>query len=162
MAEAKQQPGGEAAAAAAAAPAATAAAAAPPAAAAAAPLPAGERVAYHDSLRPPRYAGGPALRVLSWNVASLRALLKKDPTALARLAADESLDVLCLQEHKLQESHVDEHGAARVGLPGWWCRYACSTAKKGYSGTVIYAKQKPLSCKLGIGAEEHDQVRRVS
>ena len=56
-------------------------------------------------MRAPRY-DGPGLRVLTWNVASLRSLLKKDAGSIKRLIEAEALDVVCLQETKLQKKDV--------------------------------------------------------
>ncbi|KAI8469193.1 MAG: Endonuclease/exonuclease/phosphatase [Monoraphidium minutum] len=110
-------------------------------------------------MRPPRCAD-PALVVMSWNVASLRALLKKDKDALKKVVERERVDVLCLQETKLQESHVD--GIQRdLGLPGWLTTFSCSTAKKGYSGVATLCRAKPQSSSCGMGVAEHDQEGRV-
>ena len=59
------------------------------------------RPVYTESLRPPAYKDGPCLRILTWNVASLNATLKKDPDAIGKLAAKEEADVICLQVSSL-------------------------------------------------------------
>lgn len=96
--------------------------------------------------------------------AGLRALLKKDAEAIERLVTSEKVDVLCLQEHKLQEKHVEEV-QEQVLLDGWEACWSCSL-KPGYSGTcILYRKDafdgaKPvLTC--GIGSEKHDAEGRV-
>jgi exodeoxyribonuclease III len=81
-------------------------------------------------------------------VAGLRALLRNHPNALSELVRRHDLDVLCLQEHKLQESHLDDAklGNIRSSLlhdEGYDSYYSCSTAKKGYSGTAVFIKRWP-------------------
>ncbi|EOD29172.1 hypothetical protein EMIHUDRAFT_99628 [Emiliania huxleyi CCMP1516] len=93
----------------------------------------------------PRKAGaaGPGarrLRAASWNVAGLRGLLRREEgrSTLRRLVDEEGVDVLMLQETKLQESHVAEVEAALYealgGGEAWRAAWACSTARKGYAG----------------------------
>ena len=91
-------------------------------------------------------ASVPTLRVGSWNVAGLRALLRGDVgrASLRHLVDKEGLDVLMLQETKLQEHHVPEAETDLLGLldeasgeasdDSWRAAWACSTARKGYSG----------------------------
>jgi exodeoxyribonuclease III len=81
------------------------------------------------------------MKIVSWNVCGLRALLNKTPDVLAELVRDHDVDVLCLQETKLQESHVDELGLLNV-IPGYDAYYSCSTARKGYSGTAAFVKKR--------------------
>ena len=70
------------------------------------------------------------------------------------------LQVLCLQETKLQESHVAD-ALAGLGLPGWAATFSCSAEKKGYSGVATLCRQKPLSVVCGIGDAAHDGEGRV-
>ncbi|KAI3426491.1 hypothetical protein D9Q98_008857 [Chlorella vulgaris] len=129
--------------------------------------------AWDASMRPqPLAAGTPACRILSWNVAGLRALLKKSketdegtrdeliltPVALAQ---KEQADVLCLQEIKLQQDHCADVLKDLDVPEGWHVSWNCSRDKKGYSGTAIISRQAPLSVSCGIGAEEHDGEGRV-
>ncbi|PSC68027.1 apurinic endonuclease-redox isoform X3 [Micractinium conductrix] len=130
---------------------------------------------WDSSLRPaPLAEDVPACRILSWNVAGLRALLKKVkevadgkrageniPSPLA-LAQAEGADVVCLQEIKLQEDHCADALAGLELPPGWHCSWNCSRDKKGYSGTAILSRQEPLSITYGIGAAEHDGEGRVT
>lgn len=96
---------------------------------------------------------------LSWNVAGLAALLRKDPVALARLVATERADCLCLQEHKLQ---INGTGGLDLGLPpGWHVSWAASVAKKGYSGVAIATRHAPLSVREGVGLGEADAEGRA-
>lgn len=98
-----------------------------------------------DSEASAKKDGSYTFRIASWNVAGLRALMKKEPTALADLCKDHDLDVLCLQETKLQEAHLDDpklklRGClSEAGYDEYW---SCSTAKKGYSGTAVFVKQR--------------------
>jgi exodeoxyribonuclease-3 len=77
-------------------------------------------------------------------VAGLRALVKKEPNALAELCKEHDLDMLCLQETKLQEMHVDDPKMNFRGLlkeHGYDDHWSCSTVKKGYSGTAVFVKR---------------------
>lgn len=94
------------------------------------------------------------MRVVSWNVNGIRAVMKKDfPDSLDAMKTD----VLCLQETKAQEDQVIE---ALVDIDGYHV-YANSALKKGYSGTAILTKTKPLAVCLDLGIEMHDQEGRV-
>eukprot|EP00878_Enallax_costatus_P035708 GHUV01039909.1.p1 GENE.GHUV01039909.1~~GHUV01039909.1.p1 ORF type:complete len:259 (+),score=66.25 GHUV01039909.1:72-848(+) len=84
----------------------------------------------------------------------------QDAEAIKNVIQLEHLDALCLQEHKLQASHVEEVVKA-AGLEDWHVTFNCSTAKKGYSGTATLSREKPLSTRLGMGIEEHDDEGRV-
>ena len=89
-------------------------------------------------------ASARAFTCVSWNVAGLRALMDKHPEALRAIADAESPDVIVLQEHKLQASHVDDLTAKlREILPEYpTARFAVSTAKKGYSGVAVLARAR--------------------
>ena len=86
------------------------------------------------------------MKLVSWNVNGLRACLGKG--FMNYFAASEA-DVFCLQETKLQEGQVE------LELPGYE-QYWNYAEKKGYSGTAIFTRQKPLSVRYGIGVEELD------
>jgi exodeoxyribonuclease III len=86
-----------------------------------------------------------AFRIASWNVAGLRAVLAKSPDALANLVRRHDLDVLCLQETKLQESHVTDPKLKireTMALTDYDAYWSCSTAKKGYSGTAVFVRRR--------------------
>ncbi|GIL42718.1 hypothetical protein Vafri_653 [Volvox africanus] len=107
---------------------------------------------YTVALRkPPPPEGSSVLKILSWNVAGLRALLKKQPDAISSLVEREGVEVVCLQEHKLQDNHTVEV-AGTMGLKGWHHYWACSTGKLGYSGVSAHTRTKPLSVVVGLGA----------
>ena len=91
------------------------------------------------------------MRFVSWNVNGLRAALKK---GFMESFKELDADAFCLQETKMQE------GQAILDLPGY-VQYFYSAEKKGYSGTAIFTRLKPLSVSYGIGIEEHDNEGRV-
>mmetsp|Transcript_11017 Transcript_11017/g.25634 ORF Transcript_11017/g.25634 Transcript_11017/m.25634 type:complete len:555 (-) Transcript_11017:31-1695(-) len=90
--------------------------------------------------------GSYTFTVVSWNVAGLRAFVKKQPDALKTLAEQYGADVICLQEHKLQDIHLDDpklklrdHFKEKIGdFEGSW---SYSTKKKGYSGTAMFIRK---------------------
>lgn len=91
------------------------------------------------------------MKLISWNVNGLRACVKK---GFEEYFKEADADIFCLQETKLQEGQID---FAPEGYECYW-NYA---EKKGYSGTAVFTKQKPLSVRYGIGIEEHDHEGRV-
>lgn len=91
------------------------------------------------------------MRLISWNVNGLRAVLKK---GFEDIFYDLNADVFCLQETKLQEGQVD---LDLSGYESYWC-YA---EKKGYSGTAVFTRKTPLSVSYNLGVEEHDTEGRV-
>lgn len=91
------------------------------------------------------------MRFLSWNVNGLRAVQKKGFADIF-LALD--ADFFCLQETKLQPGQIE------LDLSGYE-QFWCSAEKKGYSGTAIFAKHKPLSVRYNLGIPEHDTEGRV-
>lgn len=91
------------------------------------------------------------MKLISWNVNGLRAILKKNFTEdFTKLDAD----IFCIQETKLQE------GQHELELPGYE-QYWNYARKKGYSGTAVFTKNTPLSVSYGIGQAEHDTEGRV-
>lgn len=91
------------------------------------------------------------MKFISWNVNGLRACVGKNfKESFEQLDAD----FFCLQETKMQEGQLS---IAFDGYESYW-NYA---EKKGYSGTAIITKHKPMSVALGIGIEEHDKEGRV-
>lgn len=84
--------------------------------------------------------------IASWNVAGIRALLRNHPEALPKLVKKYDLDVLCLQETKLQEMHIDdpklEIGGVLLNKEGFDAHYSCSITKKGYSGVCVFVKRQ--------------------
>ncbi|MCC5021868.1 MAG: exodeoxyribonuclease III [Candidatus Synoicihabitans palmerolidicus] len=93
------------------------------------------------------------MKLLSWNVNGLRAVLKKD---FGDFVVASEADVICLQETKCQPADV-----AHVEWPEGYTAYFSAAKKKGYSGTGVLTKVAPLSVREGIGLEEHDQEGRT-
>ena len=91
------------------------------------------------------------IKVISFNVNGIRAALGKG--LLDYLKASDA-DLICIQETKCQEGQAD------IDLPGYQMFWN-SAEKKGYSGTAIFAKKKPLSVNYDIDAEGHDTEGRA-
>ena len=91
------------------------------------------------------------MKFISWNVNGLRACVGK---GFEQTFLDLDADFFCLQETKMQAGQLD------LEFPGY-LSYWNYAEKKGYSGTAIYTKHKPLSVAYGMGIEEHDHEGRV-
>lgn len=91
------------------------------------------------------------MKIISWNVAGLRACLNK---GFDKFFESEKADIYCLQETKVLEDENPFH-------PNGYYEYLYPAEKKGYSGTMVYSKIKPLSVKYGIGEEEYDSEGRT-
>ena len=91
------------------------------------------------------------MRLISWNVNGLRAVVGKN---FREVFQSLDADFFCLQETKMQAGQLE---LEFPGYQSWW-NYA---EKKGYSGTAIFSKHHPLSVTYGIGIEEHDHEGRV-
>ena len=91
------------------------------------------------------------MKLISWNVNGIRACITKGFEEFFK-AVD--ADVFCIQETKCQEDQVD------LKFDGYYS-YWNSAERKGYSGTAIFCKNKPISVTYGIGIEEHDKEGRV-
>ena len=91
------------------------------------------------------------MKLISWNVNGIRACLTK---GFEDIFKQMDADIFCLQETKCQPEQVD---LQFEGYTSYWN----SAEKKGYSGTAIFTKQKPLNVTYGIGIEEHDKEGRV-
>jgi exodeoxyribonuclease-3 len=90
-------------------------------------------------------------KFLSWNVNGLRACAGKN---FLDVFHDMDADVFCIQETKLQEGQIE------LDLPGYY-DYWNYADKKGYSGTAMWTKDKPLSVTYGMGKDEHDHEGRI-
>lgn len=88
-------------------------------------------------------------KIISWNVNGIRAVLKKYPDALSDLANRHNPDLICIQETKLQESHVEDPKLKLKGFlleqEGYDSYWSCSKTTLGYSGTAIFIKRNPTS-----------------
>lgn len=96
--------------------------------------------------------GNLSVKLLSWNVNGIRAVLKKDFPAFL---SEQDPDIICIQETKAQSDQVDDV------FPPDYETYWCSAEKKGYSGTLILTKRSPLSVANGLGVAEYDTEGRV-
>lgn len=91
------------------------------------------------------------MKFISWNVNGLRACMQK---GFLDFFEETDADFFCLQETKLQEGQIT------LDLPDYF-QYWNYAEKKGYSGTAIFTKHKPLAVNYGIGKEEHDHEGRI-
>lgn len=91
------------------------------------------------------------MKFVSWNVNGLRAVVGK---GFADIFAELDADFVCLQETKLSE------GALQLEFDGYQSFFNHAD-RKGYSGTAIYARRRPLSVTYGISIDEHDHEGRV-
>ena len=91
------------------------------------------------------------MKLISWNVNGLRAILNK---GFEENFKNLNADIFCIQETKMQPEQLD------LNFEGYE-KYFNSAIKKGYSGTAVYTKIKPIAVNYGIGIEEHDLEGRV-
>ena len=91
------------------------------------------------------------MKLISWNVNGIRACINK---GFKDFFNKIDADIFCIQETKCQKDQID---LEFEGYTSYWN----SAEKKGYSGTAIFTKQKPISATYGIGIEEHDKEGRV-
>ena len=95
------------------------------------------------------------MRIISWNVNGLRAVHRKGHF---EWLVNDSSDIFCLQETKSNPEQLPEE----VRNPaGYYSYFNSSDVKKGYSGTAIYTKEKPLDVFYGIGKEKDPEGRVV-
>ena len=92
------------------------------------------------------------MKLISWNVNGLRAVLRKN---FLEVLDAEKPDVLCLQETKCTPDDVQQLWPARY-TAYWNC-----AERKGYAGTAIFTKSRPLKVTPHLGMAEHDQEGRV-
>ena len=94
------------------------------------------------------------MKLVSWNVNGIRASMDK---GFRDFVTAETPDIICLQETKAHPDQVNLLWAEEFGYhQSWNC-----ARKKGYSGTTIWSKTKPIKVELGLGAEEHNLEGRV-
>ena len=91
------------------------------------------------------------MKLISWNVNGIRACLTK---GFEEVFKKMDADIFCLQETKCQPDQIN---LEFQGYTSYWN----SAEKKGYSGTAIFTKQKPINVTYGIGIEEHDKEGTV-
>lgn len=92
------------------------------------------------------------MKLISWNVNGFRAVLAK---GFADYFSAADADIFCLQETKMQEGQADFSPA---GYHAYWF----SAEKKGYSGTAVFTKKKPLSVSYGISGDFMDEGRVIT
>jgi exodeoxyribonuclease-3 len=92
------------------------------------------------------------MKLISWNVNGLRAVLRKN---FLDYLNRERPDVLCLQETKCSPDDVEQL------WPASYTTYWNTAEKKGYSGTAIFTRTRPLAITQGIGQPAHDREGRV-
>lgn len=92
------------------------------------------------------------MKLISWNVNGLRAILRKN---FLEYLESEAPDVLCLQETKAGPNDVEQL------WPATYTTYWSTAEKKGYSGTALFTRVKPLAVNTGLGLAEHDREGRV-
>lgn len=91
------------------------------------------------------------MKLVSWNVNGLRAVMKK---GFLDFFNQINADIFCLQETKMQEGQLE------LDFKDYYI-YLNSAEKKGYSGTAVFTKVKPINVTYGIGIEDHDKEGRV-
>ncbi|PWF99458.1 exodeoxyribonuclease III [Levilactobacillus bambusae] len=91
------------------------------------------------------------MKLLSWNVNGLRAIVKK---GFNEVVSDQNPDIMGIQETKLQAGQLD------LTLPGYH-QYYNDAERKGYSGTAVFTKAEPLDLYLGIHAPELEHEGRT-
>ena len=91
------------------------------------------------------------MKLISWNVNGLRACVRK---GFLDYFKEQDADIFCLQEIKLQSGQID------LELEGYY-QYWNYALKKGYSGTAVFTKEKPLSIKYGVGDMDTEDEGRI-
>lgn len=91
------------------------------------------------------------MKLVSWNVNGIRACVRK---GFLDYFNKVDADIFCIQESKLQEGQIE---LELEGYDQYW-NYA---VKKGYSGTAIFTKKKPISVSYGVGEKEDEQEGRI-
>jgi len=99
---------------------------------------------------------GETFKIVSWNVNGLNACIKKGFKEFVQL---EKMDVLCLQETKFDQTKIIKNFLTGFGFVSE--NWNCCTSQKGYAGTAVFSKVKPLSVNYGIGEAEGDAEGRT-
>ena len=92
------------------------------------------------------------MKIVSWNVNGIRACINKGFNDFFK---EVNADIFCIQETKLQDEQAES-----IEFEGY-TKYINSAVKKGYSGTMIFTKQKPLNVTYDLGIEEFDKEGRI-
>lgn len=91
------------------------------------------------------------MKIISWNVAGFRAVLKKGFDDFFRKI---DADIFCIQESKVLEEQFDYR-------PEGYKMYLNPAERKGYSGTLVFTRINPINVSYGMGIEEHDKEGRI-
>lgn len=91
------------------------------------------------------------MKFISWNVNGIRACVTK---GFLTYFQEMDADFFCIQESKCQAGQIE------LNMPGYY-QYWNYAEKKGYSGTAIFTKHKPLSVKYGVGEEQSQSEGRI-
>lgn len=91
------------------------------------------------------------MKLISWNVAGFRSCYKK---GFAEFFESIHADIFCVQEAKITDNELEFR-------PPNYEIYINSAEKKGYSGVIVFSKQKPSKVTYGMGIEEHDKEGRI-
>lgn len=91
------------------------------------------------------------MKMVSWNVNGIRACMTK---GFMDFFQEIDADIFCIQETKMQPGQLD------IVTPGYY-QYMNSADKKGYSGTMVFTKEKPIAVTYDLGIDEHDHEGRV-
>lgn len=91
------------------------------------------------------------MKLVSWNVNGIRACVRK---GFLDYFHEVDADIFCIQETKLQDGQI------KLDLEGYY-QYWNYAIRKGYSGTAVFTKKKPLSVTYGLGAEENHPEGRI-
>ena len=98
------------------------------------------------------------MKIVSWNVNGLRACIGK---GFLEYIKKVEADVICVQEIKLQEEHIKLlEEQIQLNIESYYLYWNCAE-KKGYSGTAVFTRIKPLSVTYGMSIEEHNHEGRV-
>jgi exodeoxyribonuclease III len=100
------------------------------------------------------------LKIIAWNVNSIRALMKKED--LNKFLDQHKPHIFCMSETKLSCPDQEFKDQFKESIKGFKYRYySTCIVKKGYSGTAIFSKKKPINVLYGINEDKHDQEGRV-
>lgn len=91
------------------------------------------------------------MKLISWNVNGLRAVYNK---GFREIFKSLDSDIFCIQETKMQEGQLE------LDFPDYNI-YLNSAVRKGYSGTAVFTKIKPISVSKGMNIEKHDLEGRI-
>ncbi|CAA6654012.1 unnamed protein product [Spirodela intermedia] len=114
------------------------------------------------TMRPPHLPDGTKyVKLMSWNVNGLRALLKVEGFSVLELAKRRTLMFCVCKKRKCRQEKDVEEIKKRL-IEGYDNSFwTCSVSKLGYSGTAIISRIKPISVSYGLGIQDHDSEGRL-